>query len=90
MILYFKVEGNQLIPAHRTVTIDAAEYQVMEDTKRYSVSEHASGNKWLIDFGYRQDARYTIICETAAELLYALGFVRTAFPATRSPRKVKS
>ncbi len=90
MTRYFKIDGGQLVPAHRTVTIDASEYQVMEDTKRYGVSEHASGTKWLIDFGYRQDARFTVICDSAAELLYALALVRTAFPATRSPRKTKS
>lgn len=84
---YFKVEDNQLKPVQRSVIINVDGYRVMEDTKRYSVSEHVGGQKWLIAFGYKEDARFTIICENAAELLYALGLVRTAFPATRSPRK---
>jgi len=75
-------------------TLDTTRYTTLEDTQRYWVGFRAGTQAvYLIAFGYFEDRRDYIVCNSPGELLQALKLVRTAFPAknsrTKSPRKKK-
>jgi hypothetical protein len=79
----FDVGTTKLIAVRKHVTIDSTQYHVVEERQHFTVCENEHGNSWLIDFGYREDARRTIICNDAGELLAALNLVRAAFPIAK-------
>lgn len=59
---------------------DLNEYEVIEERRRFSVLQNKNGRKFLIQVGYRDNQRSTIVCDNMGELVTALALVRTAFP----------
>ena len=65
-------------------TLDTSRYQTLEDTQRYWVGFRAGTQAvYLISFGYFEDNRDYIVCNSPGELLQALKLVRTAFPGKK-------
>lgn len=82
MMQYFGVENGRLI-SKTTVTLNVSNYTIVEDKKRYQISMNRFGTNFLIDVGYDENQRSTIICDDMSQLIYALGLIRLAFPDTK-------
>lgn len=80
---YLTIENGILRPKTGKTEIDTAKYRVVEEQRRFSVSQDDQGSKFLIDVGFRENNRVTIVCESMVDLIHALALVRAAFPATK-------
>lgn len=66
--------------------IDLSEYEVIEERRRFSVLQNKKGDKFLIQVGYRENQRSTVVCKSMGELVTALALVRTAFPNSQKKK----
>jgi len=80
---YYDVTDGVLVSTTSCVEIDRSEYTVVEVARRFTVLQHKDGTTFLIDVGYRDNERTTIMCRRWGELIHALALVRTAFPTKR-------
>lgn len=77
---YLSVEKGVLTPKNSKTEIDTSKYKLVDGQRRFIVSQHTEDGSFLIDVGFRDTDRVTIVCDNMGELLHALAIVQTAFP----------
>lgn len=79
---YFGLSEDNILLPLTNVEINTADYTIVEDANRWQVSEHRNGFQFLIDFGYRENTRSTIICNDAGQMVHAMILIKQALGGT--------